>query len=378
MSVTVIGLDGTELSADAAAALAQARIAVGGRRNLAAVSLPRRCTRIELGPLEPALAALDVAEEPAVVLASGDPGFFGIVRALREHGIVPRVLPALSSVQRAFAAIGRPWDDVVVVSAHGRALRPALNVCRSRDAVAVLTAPGAGPAELAAGLHGWDRTLVVAEDLGGAAERISTVTLAEAAAGTWAEPNVVLCLRSLEHLPPMGWIAGGPRAAVTPVREPEQDVGPEVLASVLSYLDPAAGQLVWVGGAQASAVVAAACARRGAAVLTVRNADVPAMAQPDSVFLGGETDIILLVACLRAAPRRAVLLQPGGQCSAAEETLRANGFRTSTRRVTVTEIDVGDDTEAAAGDSVVLLVATRLNQVAGDQDPAVLPHSKHT
>jgi len=46
--------------------------------------------------------------------------------------------------------------------------------------------------------------------------------------------------------------------------------------------------------------------------------------------------------------------------------------------VTVTEIDVGDDTEAAAGDSVVLLVATRLNQVAGDQDPAVLPHSKHT
>lgn len=377
MRITVIGLDGAELSAEAATALAQARIAVGGRRNLAAVSLPPGCTRIELGPLEPALTALGAAEEPAVVLASGDPGFFGIVRALREHGIVPRVLPALSSVQRAFAAIGRPWDDVVVVSAHGRALRPALNVCRSRDAVAVLTAPGAGPAELAAGLRGWDRTLVVAEDLGGPAERISTVTVAEAAAGSWTEPNVVLCLRSLEYLPPMGWIAGGPRAAVTPVREPGQDVGPEVLASVLSYLDPAAGQLVWVGGAEASAV-AAACARRGAAVLTVRDADVPAMAQPDSVFLGGETGILLLVACLRAAPRRVVLLQPGDQCSAAEETLRANGFRTSTRRVMVTEIDVGDDTEAAAGDSVVLLVATRLNQVAGDQDPAVLPHSKHT
>ncbi len=358
LRITVIGLDGAELSAEAATALAQAQIAVGGRRNLAAVSLPPGCTRIELGPLEPALTALGAAEEPAVVLASGDPGFFGIVRALREHGIVPRVLPALSSVQRAFAAIGRPWDDVVVVSAHGRALRPALNVCRARDAVAVLTAPGAGPAELAAGLRGWDRTLVVAEDLGGPAERISTVTLAEAAAGSWAEPNVVLCLRSLVHLPSMGWIAGGPRAAVTPVREPGQDAGPEVLASVLSYLDPGVGQLVWVGGAEASAV-AAACARRGAAVIVVPDVDAQDSPNPDAVFLGGPGAVTLLSACLRAAPSSVVLLQPGDRLAEAREILRDNGFRTTARRMTVAEISVDDATDSPEGDSAVLLAGIR-------------------
>ena len=59
-----------------------------------------------------------------VVLASGDPGFFGIARYLAaEFGREAfTVLPQVSSLQLAFARIGLPWDDGACVSLHGRPL----------------------------------------------------------------------------------------------------------------------------------------------------------------------------------------------------------------------------------------------------------------
>ena len=75
---------------------------------MATTTIPRV---IVLGPLRPALDALAAHDGDAVVLASGDPGFFGIVRALRERGLDCVVLPAVSSVALAFARAGLPWDD---------------------------------------------------------------------------------------------------------------------------------------------------------------------------------------------------------------------------------------------------------------------------
>src|SRR5690606_29485493 len=97
--------------------------------------------RVVLGPLAPALDAVAkyVAEDrPVVVLASGDPGFFGIVRALAERFGPERldVRPGVPSVAAAFARIGLPWDDAVVVSAHGRDPRTAVHLCRARPKVA--------------------------------------------------------------------------------------------------------------------------------------------------------------------------------------------------------------------------------------------------
>ncbi len=232
--ITVIGLDGSPLSRRAAEAVAGATLLVGGRRHLAAAGVaaadgagadvaaageagtseagtgvpaagggpglaPVTTTRpqvVVMGPLRPALDALAAHDGDAVVLASGDPGFFGIVRALRERGLDCVVLPAVSSVAQAFARAGLPWDDAVVVSAHGRELRAAVNVCRAYPKVAVLTGPGQGPAEIGAALAGWPRRLLVAEDLGGAAERLTECTPADSAARTWTDPNVVLVLAS--------------------------------------------------------------------------------------------------------------------------------------------------------------------------------------
>ena len=174
--ITVVGMDGSALGPKAESALAAATLVVGARRHLAAVPVltaPSRARTIVLGELAPALDALAAHDGDAVILASGDPGFFGIVRALRERALSFTVLPAVCSVALAFARAGLAWDDAVVVSAHGRNPRPAVNVCRAYPKVAVLTGPGCGPAEIGAALDGWDRRLVVAEQLGAENERVT-------------------------------------------------------------------------------------------------------------------------------------------------------------------------------------------------------------
>jgi precorrin-6Y C5,15-methyltransferase (decarboxylating) len=86
---------------------------------------------------------------PAVLLASGDPLWFGIGRLLLQH-LGPERLrfhPAPSSLQLAFARIGRPWQDAAWVSLHGRAPEPLAAALQQRPAaLAVLTDPGRGGA----------------------------------------------------------------------------------------------------------------------------------------------------------------------------------------------------------------------------------------
>lgn len=328
--VDVVGIDGRAPGAAAAAALAAAEVVAGAARYLPLA--PAGAERVELGPLAPALERL--AGRRAVVLASGDPGFFGIVRALRAHGFAPVVHPATSSVARAFARIGRSWDDVAVVSAHGRSLGPAVNVCRARAATAVLTAPGAGPAELGAALDGWPRTLVVAEDLDGPAERLTTLPAVQAADRAWSDPNVVLCLRDPAAVPDAGWRAGGapPPGWALPEEAFDHRAGmvtkAEVRALALARLAPRPGVLVWDVGA-GSGSVAVECARLGSAALAVerRAADAARIATnaaahgveirvvageapaalaglpgPDAVFVGGGgPDVVAAAAAARPA-----------------------------------------------------------------------------
>lgn len=198
--ITVVGMGAASGAAPAGDVAAGAELVVGGRRHLDAVRLPEGVRTVVLGALAPALDT--VAEyvargRPVTVLASGDPGFFGIVRALAERFGPERldVRAGVSSVAAAFARVGLPWDDAVVASAHGRDLRTAVNVCRAHPKVAVLTGPGAGPAELGAALRDDGRVFVVASALGSAEERVERVTPAEAAARDWGTAvSVVLCL----------------------------------------------------------------------------------------------------------------------------------------------------------------------------------------
>lgn len=274
--VTVIGVDFDRLSDAAAAALRTATLVVGAERHLSALPVPPDAEQIVLDSLDPAIERLLRHTGDAAVLASGDPGFFGIVRLLIERGVRVRVVPAVSSVAAAFAAAGLPWDASAVVSAHGRDCRYAVNACRAMPRVAVLTSPGAGPAELGRGLVGWPRRLVVAERLGMPDQRVVEVTPAEAAELAWAEPNVALSLstrpatgtRVFDNQPAAAPHRGWALAESAYQHRSGMITKAEVRAYAVAMLAPRLGRLVWDIGA-GSGSVGIECAGLGAAVIAV-------------------------------------------------------------------------------------------------------------
>ena len=280
--VTVIGWDGSPLTEAARAALGAASLVAGTRHHLALPSVPAGAERIVLGSIDIAARRIARHRGTAVVLADGDPGFFGVVRALRapELGLEVEVVPGVSAVASAFARAGMPWDDARVVVAGARTLRRAVNVCRACPKVAVLTAPGAGPAELALLLTGVHRTFVICEALGTAQEQVTVLTSDKVADHIWRDPNVVLVVGGVSSAAPNvagrgGWIAGRDPGFPGPVRGwalPSAEYGGSLSAQVrafqLARLGPRTGDLVWdVGAADGSLAVEAA--RFGAAVIAV-------------------------------------------------------------------------------------------------------------
>jgi precorrin-6B C5,15-methyltransferase / cobalt-precorrin-6B C5,C15-methyltransferase len=275
--ISVIGLDGGPLAAEAASLLDGATLVVGGARHLSALGVEPQRAAVLKGDLSEALSRIERTEGPVVVLASGDPGFFGITRALGERFGTEnlRVLPALSSVALAFARAGLSWDDAVTVSAHGRDPRRAVNVCRSHPKVAVLTSPEFGPAELARELGDTGRTLLVAERLGEPDERVYRGGAGEVSGMDWRDPNVVLVLDEERKVGRKGSISARLESAgrwALPEDEFEHSSGmitkPETRALVLARLGPGPGDLVWDVGA-GSGSVAVECARLGAAAIAV-------------------------------------------------------------------------------------------------------------
>ncbi|MFI2378885.1 precorrin-6y C5,15-methyltransferase (decarboxylating) subunit CbiE [Streptomyces sp. NPDC018964] len=401
--ITVVGM-GAGAAVDAEVA-AGAELVVGGRRHLDAVRLPAGAERVVLGPLAPALDTVEkyLAEErPVVVLASGDPGFFGIVRALAERFGPERldVRPGVSSVAAAFARTGLTWDDAVVVSAHGRDPRTAVNLCRAHPKVAVLTGPGAGPAELGAALRDTGRVLVVASALGFAEERVERVTPDEAAARDWgAAVSVVLCLDEARALGPVRTVAGGPgRPTGWALDEAEFDHRDsmitkfEVRALALARLGPRPGELVWDVGA-GSGSVAVECARLGAAVTAVEKAadgvariranaaahgvDVRVVhgtapdvlaglgEEPDAVFVGGGGRELpaVVTACARRARRTVVVAMaaldrvPAARAALTDAGFSCDGVLVQSSRLAPLP---GDVTRLAATNPVFLLWGVRL------------------
>ena len=346
--IAVIGMDGSPLSPEAVRLLHDAALVVGGERHLRELDVESEHSVVLAGDLSGAMGEIEASEGPVAVLASGDPGFFGIVRLLGERfgSESLRVLPAVSSIALAFARAGLSWDDAAVVSAHGRDPRRAVNICRAHPKVAVLTAPGFGPAELASELEGWDRFFVIAEELGGPGERVTRCHAAGMIGKEWRDPNVVLVLDEDRGFSGKGWISTGiesPRRWALPTSEFEHRSGmitrPETRAQVLARLGPGPGDLVWDVGA-GSGSVAIECARLGAAAIAVEHdpgscvrirrnavrygvgvrvvedaapgalADLP---QPDVVFVGGsgETFGEIVEVCASRALRSVVLTLVG-------------------------------------------------------------------
>ena len=134
MKITLVGMgSGTpgSLTMQGLNALREAELIIGARRLLE--SLPDGCTgnRAPLYKIEEICALLRTTEAAHVAVAySGDTGFYSgasaLCRALEAAGLPYMVCPGLSSVQLLAAALGRPWQDWKLVSAHGAVIRSLL------------------------------------------------------------------------------------------------------------------------------------------------------------------------------------------------------------------------------------------------------------
>ncbi|MFF0300504.1 precorrin-6y C5,15-methyltransferase (decarboxylating) subunit CbiE [Streptomyces sp. NPDC004562] len=341
-AVTVVGI-GAEgwdgLPEASRTALREAEVLIGGARQLDL--LPPECAGQRIAwpsPLRPAVTGLLAthAGRRIAVLASGDPMFYGIGRALAEETDDLRVLPHPSSVSYAAARLGWPLEDVEVVTLVGRPTARLAAALHHGRRLLVLSSDAATPGEVAGLLR--DRgfgpsRMRVLEQLGGPEER----TTAESTADDWpvaqspGDPlNIVAvaCRRAPDALR-LGAVPGLPDEAY---EHDGQLTKRHVRAATLGALAPAPGELLWdIGGGSGSIAVEwmrthpscrAVTVERDAAraARIIRNAQrlgVPGLevvtgtapealaglTPPDAVFVGGGlTAPGLLDACWEALP----------------------------------------------------------------------------
>ena len=187
------------LTAQGLAALQGAGLILGAKRLLE--HLPAGCTDNCKAVYKPEEILACLAAQPdtdTAVLYSGDTGFYSgaakLLPLLRVMGYSVRVLPGLSSVQLLAAAVGRPWQDWKLVSAHGRACDPVAEIL-AHPQVFFLTGGGDTPTTLcakltAAGLGA--AHALVGENLGTPDEKIHFGTAQELAGQAFASLSVLL------------------------------------------------------------------------------------------------------------------------------------------------------------------------------------------
>lgn len=298
--VHVVGVVGGEtFGAAARAALAGADVLVASPRHLASIEPGDHQEVVHLaGPLPPLLdhvADAQAACRAVCVVASGDPGFFGIVRALaaRLGSANLTVHPAPSSVALAFAAAGTTWDDALVVSVHGRALDAGIRAALSARKVAVLTSPEHPPALVGERLlaAGAEADVVVASRLGEPEERVTRTDVAGLAGGDFDPLSVVLLLGATTPGPSATW---GRDESVFAHRA-GMITKSEVRAVVLTKLDlPRRGVLWDVGAGSGSVGIEAALLAPGLRVVAIeRNPDDAGNIPVNAARHGAEIEVVV-------------------------------------------------------------------------------------
>ncbi|MBU1449255.1 precorrin-6y C5,15-methyltransferase (decarboxylating) subunit CbiE, partial [Patescibacteria group bacterium] len=268
--------------------------------------------------LEAWLYEVDSASQSqaVVVLASGDPGFYGIAKRLIERlgSQSVCVWPNVTAMQAAFARLKLPWQEAKAVSLHGRNCQNLFSAVAHHDLVAVYTDPENSPGLIARlllerGQSGW--RMMVAENLGGPDERVRAYSLEEAAGIDFGALNLVVLQREERPAPlcmgmpeddfehTRGLIT---KTEVRAVALAKLRLSPRHLLWDLGAgcgsLGLEASRLLWQGGvlavergAERVAQIKANQARFGAANLKVIKGEMPSVLEglprPDRVFVGG-------------------------------------------------------------------------------------------
>jgi len=186
-------------------AIEAAEILVGGKRQLeffAGLS----AVNVALGGDPTATleeVKLKAAEKRVVILASGDPLFFGIGKIALEVFAPENVtfMPNVTALQKTFARYKLPWNEARTVSVHGRNPAELFAELGYSGLVAIYTDPQNTPDKLAQLLLEFgmaNRKVAVVEEIGSKQERCIETDLVEATKMQFAPLNVMV-LHPLEE-----------------------------------------------------------------------------------------------------------------------------------------------------------------------------------
>jgi precorrin-6Y C5,15-methyltransferase (decarboxylating) len=173
------GLDG--LSPVARRLIADAEFIVGGARHLKLAGSPKCESLVWPSPITEAIAPiLARRQQRVVVLASGDPFFYGVGSILAAHVPIEEIicLPTPSAFSLAASRLGWSLQDCVLLSLHGRSLERLVPHLQPRARILALawdetTAPRVATC-LEAHRMGGSRVTVL-EALGGSRERVRSI-----------------------------------------------------------------------------------------------------------------------------------------------------------------------------------------------------------
>jgi len=142
----------------------------------------------------------NLGQKRMVVVASGDPLFYGVARYLCDRVGKEKfeVLPHVSSMQLAFARVKESWEEAYLTNLASHALETVLDKIRIAETVGLFTSQKENPAIIAKELlvRGIDYfRAYVCENLGGPDERVTQGELAEIAAQEFDSLNVMILQR---------------------------------------------------------------------------------------------------------------------------------------------------------------------------------------
>ncbi|MFC4184337.1 precorrin-6y C5,15-methyltransferase (decarboxylating) subunit CbiE [Saccharococcus thermophilus] len=308
----------------------ESELLVGGERHLAFFPDYQGETLTIRGGLSQLVERLRHETKRTVIVASGDPMFYGIGSYLSSK-LPIEVYPAVSSIQWAFAKMGEKWQDAKFISVHGRSMKGLAQRIDGCEKVAILTDETNSPNAIAKYLLSYGMTeyrAFVGENLGGQDERCRFFELEEMADAEFSPLNVVILQKTKAG--PM-WSLGIDDAEFLQ-RKPEKGLitKKEIRVLSISALRLHAKSVVWdIGTCTGSvAIEAAKIAREGAVFAIEKNAHdieickenlkkfrvditlvhgkapehLDEFADPDAIFIGGtsgEMGPLLDVCCQR-------------------------------------------------------------------------------
>ena len=274
IAVVGIGLDGVEgLGASAREAVEQATILAGSKRHLSYFA-SHPAEKLDLTNLDrglDAIAKLDLKTNSVVVLASGDPLFFGLGRLLLTK-LDPATItfyPHLTSVQLAFNRLKIPWQNAELVSVHGRSTDKLIELLKQgKEKIAVLTDAKNNPAAIAQLFLSLELPINysfnICENLGGLSEKTSKFSplevtrLSKLDEQHFANLNVLILIREVQQdnlelatlpligLPDNSFLSFGDRPGLITKKE--------VRLAILGELVLQPQQIVWDIGAGTGSV----------------------------------------------------------------------------------------------------------------------------